>query len=63
MIAANYQFVVKARHISGVSNRIPDWLWRWHETAARREFRKHAEEKSLRHIRVSNALLQFDNRW
>ena len=33
-IAASHQFVIKARHISGISNRVPDWLSRWHEPAA-----------------------------
>ena len=29
MIAAQHQFLIKAKHISGISNRIPDWLSRW----------------------------------
>ena len=40
LIAAQYQFVIKARHISGISNRIPDRLSRWHEPEARKEFRE-----------------------
>ena len=29
LIAAHYQFMIKARFIPGVQNRIPDWLSRW----------------------------------
>ena len=34
LIAARHQFVLKARHIAGVDNRVPDWLSRWHQGAA-----------------------------
>ena len=47
LIAARHQFVIKAKHISGVSNRVPDWLSRWHEVGARREFREFAKDRSL----------------
>ena len=63
LIAARNQFVIKARHISGISNRIPDWLSRWHEPAARRQFRQHMKDSSLKHIRTSNHLLTYDNKW
>ena len=35
MIAAKYEFIIKAKHISGISNRIPDWLSRWSEQDAK----------------------------
>ena len=63
LIAARHQFVIKGRHISGVSNRIPDWLSRWHEKAARLQFREYAKDSSLKQTRVSSQLLQLDNDW
>ena len=38
LYAAKYQFVVEAKHIMGITNRIPDWLSRWHELVARGSF-------------------------
>ena len=63
LIAAKNQFVIKARHISGVSNRIPDWLSRWHEMGARKQFRAYTKDSSLKQIRVSCKQLQLDNKW
>ena len=63
LLAAKYQFVVKARHIAGVTNRIPDWLSRWHEPEARLEFRKIARDSSLKQIRVNNSMLQYIHTW
>ena len=63
LIAAQHQFVIKARHISGISNRIPDWLSRWHDPACRKAFRKFALDSSLKRVRVSCSLLQFENKW
>ena len=63
LIAARHQFVIKARHISGISNRVPDWLSRWHQQGARREFRAYAKDHSLKQTRVSSTILQLDNEW
>ena len=63
LIGAKHQFIIKARHIPGVLNRIPDWLSRWGEPSARREFRKIAKDSSLKHIRISNTLLQYNHTW
>ena len=63
LLAAKHQFVVKARHISGVSNRIPDWLSRWHEEEARKQFREHAKDNSLKQIKVACGLLDLTNNW
>ena len=63
LIAARHQFVIKAKHIMGVSNRVPDWLSRWHQEEARQEFRKHVQDSGLRRIKVSSSLLSLDNVW
>ena len=63
LIAAKHQFVIKARHISGISNRVPDWLSRWHQGAACREFRNYSKDKGLKHIRVRQTILHMDNEW
>ena len=58
-IAAQNQFVIKAKHIMGVTNRIPDWLSRWKEPQARRNFRAYAKEKSLKQLKVLDKHLQL----
>ena len=63
LIAAEHQFVIKARHIAGVDNRVPDWLSRWTEPEARRAFRQFTKDSSLRQVRVSCQHLQFSNKW
>ena len=63
LLAARHQFVIKARHISGVSNRVPDWLSRWHEQPARKAFRNHVRDSGLKQIRISSKLLQLENKW
>ena len=63
LLAAQNQFVIKAKHIPGVSNRIPDWLSRWHEPEARKQFRTMAKDSSLKQRKVSHTLLQFNNSW
>ena len=63
LMAATHQFIIKAKYISGVSNRVPDWLSRWHEKGARKEFREHARDGSLRQIKVSSDMLTLDNKW
>ena len=63
LTAAEHQFVIKAQHILGVDNRIPDWLSRWDEPQARQKFREHARDGSLKHIRTSNSLLTYSHKW
>ena len=63
LLAAKHQFVIKARYIPGVDNRIPDWLSRWHEAGPRNEFRKFSKDSSLRHIRTPNTLLKYIHKW
>ena len=53
-MAATHQFVIKARHIPGVGNRIPDWLSRWTEKQARTQFRSYARDSSLKQIRINS---------
>ena len=63
LIAAKYQFVIKAKHISGVSNRVPDWLSRWDEPEAKKAFREYSKDSGIKRIKISNLLLQFENKW
>ena len=44
MIAAKHEFMIKARHIRGVDNRIPDWLSRWQEPDARKKLQTVCKE-------------------
>ena len=63
LIAATNQFVIKAKHIPGVTNSIQDWLSRWHEPGARREFRNFTKDSSLKQIRISNSILKYKHSW
>ena len=63
LMAAKYQFVIKAKHIMGITNRVPDWLSRWHEPEACKAFREYSRDSSLKQCRVSEKLLQLDNEW
>ena len=63
LIAARHQFVMKARHIAGVNNRVPDWLSRWYDCQARRQFRHFARDSSLKHRRIGTSLLQYEHEW
>ena len=63
LLAAHHQFILKAKHISGVSNRVPDWLSRWHEQGSRVQFRQYAKDQSLKRVRVRQSALQLDNQW
>ena len=63
MIAAKHQFIIKARHISGISNRIPDWLSRWHEPESKSKFIQFSREKSLHKCVLPKDALNFTNQW
>ena len=63
LLSAQHEFVIKARHIPGVENRVPDWLSRWHEPQACLEFRKHARDASLKQVKVNRSLLQYQHEW
>ena len=63
LIAAKHQFVIKARHIRGVDNRVPDWLSRWNEQKARRAFREYSKDKGLTRIYVDQSHLQNKHLW
>ena len=63
MIAAQHQFIIKCKHISGVSNRIPDWLSRWGEPKARKLFREYAQNKNLKECELPPNHLEYNNKW
>ena len=62
-LAVRNQFVIKARHIAGVTNRVPDWLSRWGSQVARRSFHEYAKDKSLKRVRIHDNILQFEHKW
>ena len=63
LIAARNSFVIKAKHISGLSNRIPDWLSRWHQVDARNEFNKFAQGRNLHRKEIKHDMLQLQHNW
>ena len=60
-IAAENEFIIKAKHIMGVTNRIPDWLSRWKQKEARKNFRSFAREKSLRQQKINPTIFTSHN--
>ena len=63
LIAAHNDFVIKARYIPGVTNRVPDWLSRWHNPNAKRQFREFSQNKGFKRIKVSMESLKYDHDW
>ena len=63
LLAAQHQFVIKAKHIEGVSNRLPDWLSRWDDPTARRQFRAAIQDGSWHHKKFSSSLFQLTHQW
>ena len=63
LIAARHQFVIKARHIPGVDNRVPDWLSRWDNTEARRQFRVHIQNRGMKYRRTNNKIIEYEHVW
>ena len=63
MLAAHHQFIIKAKHISGISNRIPDWPSRWEEPASKRLFNEFARDRGLSKCKLPKDCIQFNNKW
>ena len=63
MITAKHQFIIKAKHIMGTHNRIPDWLSRWRLSGYRKKFHDFARNKSMKRIVATQTLLQFEHSW
>ena len=64
-LAAVGEFNLHMVHISGVSNRIPDWLSRWHtgDGCSRPAFREYARGKHLHRIVPPRTYLSFTHTW
>ena len=62
-LAAQGQFFIKAKHISGVSNRVPDWLSRWKDKGAREAFQAHAKNKNLTQLPLTAQDLYIKTDW
>ncbi len=64
MLAATAEFEVRARHIPGDTNRIPDLLSRWHSgSATRTEFKTRTRSNPLRLCEVEDAMFSFCHVW
>ena len=63
MLAAHNNFMIKAKHIRGVDNRIPDWLSRWGEQEARQKFLQYEYKHQLKQIQVENDIILLNNTW
>ena len=62
--SALHQFQVKAQHIAGVDNRLPDYLSRWDsDRSVRKLFLNTPGARSLTMITVPEQLFSFDHTW
>ena len=63
-LAATNEIEVKAKHLPGVENRIPDLLSRW---ALGKQFREQfwleVADNPVRQIHVDNKLFRFSHKW
>ena len=63
-LSTKHQFITKAQHISGVTNRIPDLLGRWDQSESiRMEFRARTSNMDLIENEVDEKLLLFSHDW
>ena len=63
-LAATFQFEIRASHIAGVENRIPDHLSRWYSSGtSRRAFKRETSNRVLSKRYISDDLLKFCNTW
>ena len=62
-IVATHQFVLKAKHIPGVQNRLPDYLSRWDNIEARKAFRNNIRDQGYKYRRSSVKLLELQHSW
>ena len=63
MVAAVQEFIIKAKHIRGVDNRIPDWLSKWHDLEARQKFQQYAKDKQFKEIKPKIDILHMTDHW
>ena len=63
-LAAVGGFEVRFSHISGESNRVPDWLSRWaYGGRYRAPFRDYIRGKNITRVRTSTHMLKFLHNW
>ena len=63
-VAAKCEFEIRANHIPGVQNRIPDALSRWHIGPQYREaFWRHVAGLNVREVFVYEGLFEFVHEW
>lgn len=62
--AANLQFEVKAKHISGENNRLPDYLSRWEKDKKYRTlFKNSIRDRICHEIDITDDHFNFIHKW
>ena len=62
--AARFEFELRANHIAGIENRIPDALSRWHEGERYKDqFRANVKGMEVAEVFVYEGLFRFVNDW
>jgi hypothetical protein len=62
--AANLQFEVKAKHISGENNRLPDYLSRWEiDKKYRTLFKNSIRDRICHEIDITDDHFNFIHKW
>ena len=63
-LAAVHQFEIQPQHIEGESNRVPDWLSRWHLDKKFEEmFRKHCKGEKMWEVFIPDSYFKPTNMW
>ena len=64
LLAARFEFYIRAKHIAGVSNRLPDLLSRWDLSGkAQTEFHRITDGIVKHECTVQQKLLRFSHDW
>ena len=63
-LCATYEIEIRAIHIPGLENRIPDWLSRWHlDSKFQKKFRQWNLVNRFSQRTVTDTMLQFSHNW
>ena len=62
-IAAIYEFEIRAVHLAGTDNRLPDYLSRWHTSDKFAALFYNAVSGSLEEFSAEEHLFKFSHKW
>jgi hypothetical protein len=64
VVTATNDCVVRCVHIQGIINRVPDLLSRWEGTTTQQKaFEELLKGKTVREVKVTNEMFEFEGNW